>query len=93
MSKNETKQKKRRNIKTPEELVKNPIIKHIKLVNNSLYAFQLIGILMLIFLPLWMMVIYEVCLFVAHEIINDLYKESVWACIRTLAEVTKVLIK
>jgi hypothetical protein len=80
-------------MKTPEELLKNRIIRYNKPINRAIYALQLVGFGIPLFLSLEILIFYQVILFMAYEYMNELYKKSILSSIKVLAETSKMLNK
>lgn len=80
-------------MRTTEELLKNRIVRHNKPISRSIYFLQLIGILIPLIMPLWVMLVYEIILFVIYEYLNELYKQSVLSSLKVLAETCQMLNK
>jgi hypothetical protein len=80
-------------MKTSKEMIKHPIVKRNKSIKRILYLLQLIGFVIPLFFPLWVMVFYEVILFMAHDYFNDLFNRSVLIVLMELAEFSKMLNK
>lgn len=82
-----------RKMKTSKEALKHPIVKRNKSIKRIIYLFQLIGFAIPLFLPLWVMIFYEVILFMAYEYIDDLFNKSVLIMVMELVETCKLLNK
>lgn len=81
----------RRKMKTSKGMLKHPIVKRNKPIKRAIYLFQLMGFVIPFFLPLWIMVFYEVILFIAHEYIDELFNKSILIMVMELAEMCKIL--
>ena len=80
-------------VKTTEQLSNSWLFKHINPINRIIYFLQLIGILIPFIFPLWLMITYEVIVFVAYEIINDFNDKSVQIAVLDLAKTLRMMIE